>query len=364
MVKDVRDDRRHNEPAPAGGAPLSVLEKRDEMTTITDVAKAAGVSRSTVSYVLSGKRTISQETRDRVQAVIDQLGFSVRSSARALATSRTMSIGVVVQFHRAEFQPALTTYLVALADAARDAGFGLQLLTDSDGVEAVRHAIGGRQVDGLVLLNVVADDPRVDVVEEAGFPAVLIGMVDGSGLDAVDLDFASGAQMLVNHLYDKGHREVTFVRWPREVYRAGNTFAVRFERTAHARARRLGMQLVDHFCPPEPAQIREDLRVLLEDTPPRALLVHNDGAVAMLPTVLHGLGLAAPEDLSVVSLHSAELTDFFALPFTSVESAPELVAQSAVRLLVRTLTEDPTSETAHMLVPPTLIDRGSVAGVE
>jgi DNA-binding LacI/PurR family transcriptional regulator len=331
------------------------------MATIGDVAREAGVSRSTVSYVLSGKRSISQETKDRVYAAIELLDFSVRSTARALATSRTMNIGVVVQFHRAEFQPALATYLVALADAAREEGYGLQLITDSDGVGAVRHAIAGRQVDGLVLLNVVADDPRVDPVEEAGFPAVLIGLADGSGLDAVDLDFASGAKMLVSHLHEKGHREVTFVRWPEEIYSAGNTFAVRFERAARAGARRLGMTLVDHYCPPEPAQIRRDLRELLERAPTRALLVHNDGAVAMLPTVLHTLGIGVPEDLSVVSLHSAELTDYFALPFTSVESAPELVAQSAMRLLVRRLAGETSGTTSHILVPPQLTVRGSVA---
>jgi DNA-binding LacI/PurR family transcriptional regulator len=331
------------------------------MANIGDVAREAGVSRSTVSYVLSGKRTISQETKDRVHAAIQRLDFSVRSSARALATARTMNIGVVVQFHHSEFQPALAAYLVALSDAARESGYGLQLITDSDGVRAVRSAIAGRQVDGLVLLNVVSDDPRVDPIETADFPAVLVGMADGSSLDAVDLDFASGAQTLVNHLHEKGHRKVTFVRWPQEIYQAGHTFATRFERAARARARRLGVTLVDHYCRPEPAEIRQDLRDLLDRRDgSTALLVHNDGAVAMLPTVLHEAGLEVPRDLSVVSLHSSELADFFALPYTSVESQPELVAQSAVRLLTQRMSGQIETTTSHMLVPPQLTDRGSV----
>ena len=77
------------------------------MATIEDVARRAGVARSTVSYALSGKRSISAETRHRIERAIADLGFTPNAGARALATSQTMVLGVLLQFHQDEFAPAM-----------------------------------------------------------------------------------------------------------------------------------------------------------------------------------------------------------------------------------------------------------------
>ena len=80
-----------------------------------------------------------------------------------------MTLGLVVRFHQAEFGPALSTYIVAISDAARARGYSVLLLTDPDGVDAVRRAISGRQVDGLILMNLVEDDPRLEAIASSGF---------------------------------------------------------------------------------------------------------------------------------------------------------------------------------------------------
>ncbi|MEO5921964.1 MAG: LacI family DNA-binding transcriptional regulator, partial [Pseudolysinimonas sp.] len=82
------------------------------MVTIGDVAREAGVSRSTVSYALTGKRSISRETRDRIDEAIRLLGFTVNAGARALATSETMVLGLLLQFHQDEFPPAMLQYIL------------------------------------------------------------------------------------------------------------------------------------------------------------------------------------------------------------------------------------------------------------
>ena len=92
------------------------------MATIEDVARVAGVSRSTVSYALSGKRSISRETQQRIEKAIADLGFTVNAGARALATSQTMSIGLLSQFHQDEFAPAMLQYIRSVSDVARDLG--------------------------------------------------------------------------------------------------------------------------------------------------------------------------------------------------------------------------------------------------
>lgn len=331
------------------------------MATIGDVAREAGVSRSTVSSVLTGRKYVSPETTAKVEAAVAKLQFSVNAGARALATSRTMTLGVVVRFHAAEFSPALAAYLIALSDAAREQGYSVVLLTEPDGVEAVRRAVSGRQVDGFILLNVVEDDPRLEPIERAGCPAVLVGMPsDTRGVDAVDLDFAAGASILIDHLADAGHREATFLRWPEELYVAGSTYATRFARAAAERAERRGVRLVPVAVPVGPEQVCAALREVLRDPAnPRALLVHNDAAVAMLPSVLHELDLEVPADRSVVSLHAAELSQLYVLSFTSVESEPVAVAQTAVEMLCKRIasTDGPTQK---RLIAPRLEPRGSV----
>jgi DNA-binding LacI/PurR family transcriptional regulator len=332
------------------------------VATIGDVAREAGVARSTVSAVLTGRKLVMPDTRARVEAAIAKLNYSVNSGARALATNRTMNLGLVVRFHEAEFSPALATYIVAVTDAAREHGYGVLLLTEADGTAAIRSALAARQVDGLVLMSVVQDDPRIAPIAAAGFPAVLIGMPqDSQGIDAVDLDFAAGARMLVDHLVDAGHREAIFLTWPEEIFRSGRTYAQRFRDSTLDEAHRRGLRLEEIACPTGPDLVRETLRNALSRTDaPQALLVHNDAAVAMLPMVLHELDLRVPRDRSVVSLHSAELGRLYALPYTAVESEPERVSSLAVDMLVRRIAEPGAGSAVSTMVTPRLTRRESV----
>src|SRR5690349_118866 len=107
------------------------------VATIGDVARHAGVSRSTVSYALSGKRTISQETRERISRAIADLGFTPNAGARALATAQTMVLGLLLQFHPDEFAPAMLQYVLPVSQGARDLSYDILMVTDPDGAGAV-----------------------------------------------------------------------------------------------------------------------------------------------------------------------------------------------------------------------------------
>ncbi len=334
------------------------------MATIADVAREAGVSRSTVSSVLTGKKFVRPATRERIEKAIEQLSFSVNSGARALATSRTQIIGVIVQLHGAEFGPALAPFLVSLSDAARVAGYDVLLVTEQDALAAIRRLAVERRVDGLILLNIVDDDPRLATVRKHDLPAVLLGMPnDTGGVDAVDLDFGAAARKLVDHLYERGHRDVLFVRWAPQMFDERNSFVLRFNDAALSRAAELGMRLRPVDCPVEPELVPAALVAALSDRgEATAVLVHDDAATALMPSALSTLGLAVPADLSVVSIHSAELGRAFALPFTSVETVPGLVSEAAVRALLRRIDSDDSdgAGVVHELLDPTITDRGSV----
>ena len=337
------------------------------MATIGDVAREAGVSRSTVSSVLTGRKFVTPETRERIEQAIEKLHFTVNSGARALATSRTMVIGVVVQLHGLEFSPALAPFVFALADAARDAGYDVLMLSEADAVGAIRRVTRTRRVDGMVLLNIVDDDPRLPALEASGVPAVLLGMPrDSRGVDAVDLDFAAAARRLVQHLYAHGHRDVLFLRWSPAMFAAGHSFVHRFNDAALAQAAELGMRVTPVDCP----DAAEDLPGALADAvrdrgDATAVLVHDEAAAVLLPTALHDAGLRVPDDLSVVSLHSTELGRVLSLPYTSVESEAVRIAQGAIAALLRRMTAAPDDELGVVLelLPPRITDRGSVRAV-
>lgn len=291
---------------------------------------------------------MSPETRQRVLDAIDHLNYTVNAGARALATARTMTIGLVLQFHNDQFTPAMSMLMVNIADAAREQGYRILLLTDQDGVEAVREATTTRSVDGLILLNVVESDPRLVPIRSSTTPAVLIGMPsDTRGIDAVDLDFAEAANLMVDALADDGHSNVTFICWPDSVYETGATFAQRFRNAALTRAEERNLSIESFPVDTDPSRARHQLKTLFRTHAPQATLVHNDSAVALLPLIMKEEGVQT----KVISLHSRQLASTFQLPFDGVESSPVEVAHTAVEALVKRLRE-PGAEHVRVLHPP------------
>jgi len=332
--------------------------------TIADVAKAAGVSRSTVSYALSGNRPISQETRDRIDAAIVELGFTVNAGARALATSRTRVLALLSRFHADEFPPAMLQYILAVTEAAREHGYDTLMVTDTDGPGALRRVTSSNMVDGVVLLDVTHEDPRLDSLRAARQPGALVGLPgDTAGVDVFDLDFEASARCLVDHLHELGHRDIVLVTPPLHVYERGGAYAWRFRDAALARAEQLGIRLDAHYGgsqhPGLEARLNEILDARHEAT---ALIVHNDASIAVLPAVLRERGISVPRDLSVVSLYARDFGRTFLLPYTAVETSPDLLAREAVQHLIRRIGE-PEAPPVVRLLPPELTRRDSTAPV-
>src|SRR5690625_436176 len=172
--------------------------RRSTMATIADVARVAGVSRSTASYALSGKRAISEEVRRRVLAAVEELGYTPNAGARALATAQTRVIGLLAQFLEDEFAPAMLQYMLGVSNTACELGYDILLATEEDGRSALRRMTDSRMVDGIVLLNVAEHDDRLPILRDALQPGVLIGLpADCTGVDVFDLDFEDAGRSMV-----------------------------------------------------------------------------------------------------------------------------------------------------------------------
>ncbi|MGP3975020.1 LacI family DNA-binding transcriptional regulator [Streptomyces sp. 8N114] len=333
------------------------------MVTIGDIARAAGVSRSTASYALSGKRSISEEVQERVRDAARELGYTPNAGARALATAETRVIGLLAQFFEDEFAPAMLQYIRGVSDTARALGYDTLLVTEADGARALRRITSSRMVDGVVLLNVAQDDARLPLLRKAPQPGTLVGLPgDCSGVDVFDLDFEAAGRLMVDHMYRLHHRELILVSQPAHVVERGGAYVWRLQNAVAQQARARGIRLHASFGESQQPQVGRSLHALLDAHPTATgLLLGNEAAAAALPSVLHARGLAAPRDLSVVGRYSDEFARTFSLPFSSIESAPDRLGELAVTQLVRRIVSPENRAEPHVLrlLPPELVDRGS-----
>jgi DNA-binding LacI/PurR family transcriptional regulator len=177
-----------------------------------DVARLAGVSQSTVSYVLSGSRPISNEVRQKVELAARQLNYAPRAAARALRGGSTGTLALSIPSGDASADAWLGLYLLRLTLAAQKRGFDLLVSAEAgDPAGRLRQIAGGRRADGVILMSVKESDDRLTVAQETGFPTVALGEPGEPGIPFVDFDFRAGAALAVNHLAAAGHRGVLYV---------------------------------------------------------------------------------------------------------------------------------------------------------
>ena len=334
------------------------------MVTIGDVASAAGVSRSTASYALSGKRTISPEVRARVAEAVRELGYTPNAGARALATSRTSVIALLGRFLPDEFAPAMLQYILGVTNRARELGYDTLLVSEEDGAAALQRISSSRMVDGFVLLNVAERDDRLPVLRSAQQPGALLGLPgDPSSVDVFDLDFPAAGGLMVDAMHRLGHRELILVSQPLHVIERGGAYVWRLADRARERADELGMTLHSYNGASGQPEVGDDLHRFLDAHPSATgLLLNNEAASAALPNVLATRGMTCPEDLSVIGRFSDEFARMFSLPYSAVDSAADELGRRAVEALVRRIEEGDSSSPIHIeLITPVIHDRGSLA---
>lgn len=331
--------------------------------TIGDVARVAGVSRSTASYALSGKRTISESVRTRVLRAVDELGYTPNAGARALATSQTRVIGLLAQFLPDEFAPAMMQYILGVSNTARELGYDILLVTEADGTNALSRLTDSGMVDGVVLLNVAEDDDRLPILRDCGKPGSLVGLpADVDGVDVFDLDFEETGRVMVEHLVNLGHRELILISQPEHVVERGGAYVWRLQNAAVEAAAFAGIEIHTYFGAAGQPQIGQQLGEILDAHPmATGLLLNNEAVAAALPSTLHARHLEAPRDYSVIGRYSSEFARTFSLPFSHVESAPDLLGRMAVRQLVRRIEGRTRPGEPHVVrfVAPDLVDLGS-----
>ncbi|MEO3793953.1 LacI family DNA-binding transcriptional regulator [Nonomuraea sp. B10E15] len=304
--------------------------------TISEVAKHAGVAVSTVSYVLSGKRTISADTRRRVLDSINALGYHPNAGARALASRRSNVIALVLPLRAGMHVPVLMRFASAVVTAARRFDHDVLLLTADEGTAGIRRVAASALVDALVLMDVELDDRRVPLLRELAEPSVLIGFpAEPAGLTCVDLDFAAAGARCVEHLAERGHDEIALLGAPSVVYERGTGFARRTREGFVEAVDAHGLKGVALACEETFDEVYETVRDLLLDQPGLSgLVVHNEAAVGHVLAALRQLDRRVPHDVAVVAICPDDVAERASPPLTSVLIPAEEVGREAVRLVM------------------------------
>ncbi len=328
------------------------------MATIADVARAAGVSTSTVSYVLSGKRPISAGTRERVEKSIRQLGYHPHAGARALASSRSKVLALVVSLRADVNVPVVMQFVASAVTSARGYDHDVLLVTKDEGPEGLRRVAGSAMVDAMIVMDIESSEPRIPVLRSLSCPAVLIGVPeDPVDLGCVDLDFQAAAALCVTHLAELGHRDIGLVGAAPEVYQRGASYAERFLRGFTSAARQRRVHITAQRCGPDREAVLRCVDKLLARPALTGLVVHNEAALAPLLAYLNQLGVRVPEDLSVVALCPDDMAENQAVGLTSVAVPAAEVSRLAVDMVMRQLAGETSRETR--LVAPRLTRRAS-----
>ncbi|MET7878826.1 LacI family DNA-binding transcriptional regulator [Micromonospora profundi] len=330
-----------------------------------DVARLAQVSVSTVSYVLTGTRPISQATRDKVLAAIAELDYQPNAMARGLASRRSRILGLLMPMDERGLGATETAFVTGAAAAASVAGYHLVLSPIGGGgdLDDLRRLATQRMLDGVVLMEVQLADERVTVLQEAGVPLVLIGRTgDADTLSYVDIDFEQTVREAVEHLVGLGHRHIVYVNHSAATLASGYGPALRTRDAFVAAMTGYGLDPVMIPTEDSAAGGRAALAAAFAQAPAlTAVLAMNETAIFGILGELTGRGLSVPDDVSVVSMVTSPQVAELATPaLTAMTSPGSALGRIAIEALVRHL-DGPGNERHQQLLPCALEIRGSTA---
>lgn len=329
--------------------------------SMSDVAELAGVSTMTVSNVINRPKVVSEATREKVHAAMRELRYRNNLVARSLRLAQPRQIAYVLPVQDAGGNQYMDAFLHDLADSCQAVDRNLTLVAQR-GAEALMTACEdlyfGQSAAGFVISNVGSEDPRPVGLRKRGIPFAAYGRTGeafASPWSWVEADAALGIAMAVDHMADRGHRELAFVGAGRRIV----TMAQREIGYREACERR---GLTGSLAPGRIVECGRDLEtgvrvaadLLDSPTPPTAIVCVSDPLAAGALITLQRRGLSPGRDVAVTGYDDTTLTSFGTVGITSVRQPSALIAAELVRLVI-----DRPEQPEHVLMPPTLVIRSS-----
>ncbi|MGN6446071.1 LacI family DNA-binding transcriptional regulator [Amnibacterium sp.] len=326
---------------------------------IADVAAAAGVSPTTVSHALSGKRAVSEATRERIMQAIADLDYRPNLVASGLRKQRTHSIALLVADIANPYYPAVAR---AVHDGVSEAGY-VTLIGNTDGEpDAERDLLRemlARGVDGVVMQPLSTAPREIREIVGPSFPMVLLSGLDAEPVaDVVGSDDAHGIAEAVKHLAQSGVREVGFISGP-DGRAPGTTRLSAFRASARALDLEVREDWVLHTPFTRDGGFAAATALLRLDQRPRAVLCANDLIAIGVLDAARALELSVPGDVAVIGFDDIETADLVTPRLTTVVNPAAAAGAACARALLRRIEGGPDLPYARFALRTHLVRRAS-----
>lgn len=346
------------------------MVRRRQAVTIKHVAADAGVSLQTVSRVINNEPNVRPEMKERVQAAIDKLGYVPSIAAQRMSGSRSYLILAINDRDRtiADWRARLGTDWVdqmLLGGMLKCAEHGYRMIfelvdTHSDHVEReLLGAIAALRPDGIILTPPHSDNPQiVALLDEQEIPFVRIGSKQNGAGIPVSMDDEGSACQATGYLIEHGHKAIGFIAGSNEYELSGWRVDGWRKEMAQAGLATDGLLAEGDFSF---ASGEAAARELLDRADrPSAIIASNDQMALATLEVARSLGIAVPQDLSLISFDNTPLVHFTQPPLTAVDQPIAATTAKAVELIIAARNAEP-APARLTIVPATIVERDSVA---
>lgn len=334
--------------------------------TSLDVAKAAGVSRATVSVVLNNLPgiAISDATRQRVRDAAKQLNYSPNSAGRKLASGKSNTIGLVL--HQSPEQvyadAFLTRVMFGIEQAAMKHGYHV-LLKQVDPADPVgyRHLISENHVDGIILSGPRQDDPSLHQLVKDGVHVMLLGQLPNSPIPFVDIDATRSAEQAVRHLVQLGHKRIAMITNASLSYTSAQQRCLGY----HNALRQAGLEADDayikegNYTPGSGLMAMQGLLAL--PAPPTGVFVASDVVALGAMLAVKNTGKRIPQDVAFVGFDDIALAEFYDPPLTTIRLPGYKLGQMACERLLHLLKWGKLDQPGYLFETDLVVRSSSIA---
>ena len=347
---------------------MSGVEKKN--VTITDVARLAGVSTSSVSNVLNGRtHRMRSATQERIDAAIRKLGYRPNPAARQLKTGQSSYLGLVVP---SVANPFYGTFVHLIEEEALKRGFHIMLGNSGRDPASERNyaeQLWNGGVTGIIFGTSLPDYTHLQKLVGQGMHLVAVDQPpledDGVTIDSIGMDNIKAMRLLVQHLYALDHRRIGFISGPIKTltreFRLKGYQAALSELGLSFDPRLVWEGTPNSFGDVAPVEVgRQGAHHLLsESNPPTAIIAINDMNAFGIYAGARDLGVRIPDQLSVVGVDNLTLAEIVEPPLTTIAQPLEDMAHRAVERLIGRMNGTYVDPSLHQMVSPALVVRNS-----
>lgn len=329
--------------------------------TIQDIARAVGVSNQTVSRVLNHKPDVSVETRERIESMIEELGYRPSDLARGLRNKNTRTIGLVVP-------DSANPFFAEIAKGVENGGFaaGYSVILCNSAQDKARELehlelLRAKGIDGIIFIATSTDIGHIGPLVEAGIPVALFYReAPGLSVDTFAIDNRLAGVLATQHLLDLGHRQIACIRPRSDLTPSGQRvigYCAALNAAGIAPSSRLmprGDNLIESGA-------RAAIELLDSGEPFSAIFASNDAMAIGALRALRDRGLRVPNDISLVGIDDILLASFVDPPLTTVAQDKQVAGERAVASLIERIEGRYTGGRRETLLDIQLMVRRSTA---